>query len=909
MIDEYRGNSQKRKKAKEKKKKNDEEIKGVKEVDDGINYSLINDYHDSNFKKNFYIKSIRTDGNCLFRAVSDQLYNNEDNYKEIRRLVVDHLLRNEQKYQHFIEYDESYKSYIDRISLDGTWGGQLELQAVGELFNVNILIYQENECILEIKNHSDDEKCIQLHYASSEHYNSVRFKNRALENELKSIVELREILNNKDDSESTKTFYETTDNELTEDNEEDMCDNTGNENNNVGEWIDEKEFTFNNSVEEEYLQYDCPQENNRNNIFSLSDDETEPCSLDILQNIYNGIKRKGMRSRSMPTINENFLYFFSKNHVNESMDSDSTIDVLNERKGLDMRKPKKIENRKLNFLKYNYIGQRPDDLLSEYVPRAGTMRTAVTPIRGENKTIRICYNKTFHKYLCLSKMMEVGNNQREEKVGEGLDLFNGNYMYSNGGGKACRRVAQGEAIQGKSFDKSEVNKSGSPTEGESRIPLKHLHSAGRQGYISNFELENNLSRTKKKTFENFLKLYSEKISYSRNSFCKSISTNDVKSSNEGGSADAIGSTSEQANSECLNYENARNLSLNKISSSNEEITAASSYFDKEDSMSFEFGPHVYDKRVEINYLATEDDEEVNKCILYKNGEEGKKFCYNLMSKSQEIFDIIIDEEYVLSMNSSMLFSHSGNKHVGRGNCYKKRGVTEQEEIPPSMSNRGGAKISYPVASPCVLNSRASFSGSKAEGRRTTSQIDVKVGDDHDRARGGSNCRIRRRNHQGNCSSGEGSGDTSGYSHTDASSQSRIGATPRGSLKSRDLFLKKKYLNKKFINMFSKDIHSKGLFHFLNADFLLTGDKVKYIIPFLFNSERMNIFKDKLNRKDFHFSDYVTFSFNLDEQKLRKKIECSKVLNEEFLIKEKHKYSKFTRGGNGKSENRVKIISI
>ncbi|GAB65525.1 OTU-like cysteine protease [Plasmodium cynomolgi strain B] len=960
MNDQYLGNSQKRKKAKEKKKKNDEEIK---EVNYGINYSLINDYHDSNFKKNFYIKSIRTDGNCLFRAVSDQLYDNEDNYKEIRKLVVDHLLRNEEKYQHFIEYDESYKSYIQRISLDGTWGGQLELQAVGELFTVNILIYQENGCILEIKNHSDDKKCIQLHYASSEHYNSVRFKNRALENQLKSIVELREILNNKDDNESTKTFYETTDNELTEDNEDDLSDNTGNENNNVGECIDEREFTFNSSMEEDYLQYDYPHEKNRNNIFSLSDDETEPCSFDILQNIHNGIKRKGVRSRSMPTINERFLYFFAKNQVNESMESDSTIDVLNEKKGFDMRKPKKNENRKLNFLKYNYIGQRPDDLLSEYVSAAGTTGTAVgtsagsaaAPIGGEeNKTIRICYNKTFYKYLCMSKMVEVEDKQREEQVGKSFDLLNGHYVCGSGGGKAYRRAAQGkeaqgkeapskeapskeapaEAVPGKSHDRKEANRSGSPT-GQPPTPLKHLHSAGRQGYISNYELENNFSRTKKKEFDDFLNLYSEKISYSRNSFYKSMSTNDSKWSHaEGtteGAADGVAygggegmaQISEQANSEYLNYEYTTSLSLNKTSSSNEEVTAPSFYFDK-DSISFEFRPDVYSKGVERNYLSTGDDE-ANKCALHQN-EKGKKIFCNLTRKSQDIFDIIIDEEYVLSMDSNLLCSYIGNKHVGRGSWHKKKGgVPQQEEVLSQVSERGGGKISYPAASPCVLNSRASFSGSKAPGGGTTSQIATKVGGDHDRVGRGPNCRIRRRNHEGSCSSGEGSGDTSGQSHTEVLAHSRtevlahsrMGPAPRGGLNSRELFLKKKYLNKKFINMFSKDIHSKGLFHFLNADFLLSGDKIKYIIPFLFNSKQMNIFKDNLNRKDFHFYEYVTFSFNLDKQKLRKKIECSKILNEEFLIKEKHKYSKFTRGGNGKSscsvgrgrENRVKIISI
>ncbi|KYN97770.1 OTU-like cysteine protease, putative, partial [Plasmodium reichenowi] len=110
MSKKKRANQQKRKKKTEKKKNNYNNIESERGE---ITYSLINDYHDTNFKKNFYIKSIRTDGNCLFRAVSDQLYNHEENYKEIRKKVVEHLLKNEELYKNFIEYDESYKSYIE----------------------------------------------------------------------------------------------------------------------------------------------------------------------------------------------------------------------------------------------------------------------------------------------------------------------------------------------------------------------------------------------------------------------------------------------------------------------------------------------------------------------------------------------------------------------------------------------------------------------------------------------------------------------------------------------------------------------------------------------------------------------------------------------------------------------------
>ncbi|SBT71857.1 OTU-like cysteine protease, putative [Plasmodium malariae] len=88
MKKQKRNSPQRRKKIKEKNNIVRADYEESKAPNGGITYSLINDYHDSNFKKNFYIKSIRTDGNCLFRAVSDQLYNYEENYKEIRKRVV-----------------------------------------------------------------------------------------------------------------------------------------------------------------------------------------------------------------------------------------------------------------------------------------------------------------------------------------------------------------------------------------------------------------------------------------------------------------------------------------------------------------------------------------------------------------------------------------------------------------------------------------------------------------------------------------------------------------------------------------------------------------------------------------------------------------------------------------------------
>jgi len=40
-----------------------------------------------------YMRDVRGDGNCLFRSVSDQLEDNEDNHNKYRQLAVSYLYR------------------------------------------------------------------------------------------------------------------------------------------------------------------------------------------------------------------------------------------------------------------------------------------------------------------------------------------------------------------------------------------------------------------------------------------------------------------------------------------------------------------------------------------------------------------------------------------------------------------------------------------------------------------------------------------------------------------------------------------------------------------------------------------------------------------------------------------------
>ena len=141
-------------------------------------------------KLSFFIKIMGGDGNCMFRAVSDQIYGNEEYHNIIREKCMKYLLIERQFFSQFIEGgDKEFDNYINMKSKSGVWGDDVELQAISELYNRPIEIYcgavkplktfhenvnefnmkKEGGEKLEIKKISP----IRISYHGQEHYNSI----------------------------------------------------------------------------------------------------------------------------------------------------------------------------------------------------------------------------------------------------------------------------------------------------------------------------------------------------------------------------------------------------------------------------------------------------------------------------------------------------------------------------------------------------------------------------------------------------------------------------------------------------------------------------------------------------------------------------------------------------------------
>ena len=129
--------------------------------------------HDSNLKLFF----IEEDGNCLFRAMSHQLYGSQDHHKMIRERCCDYIELNRQYFEGFIANaagNMTFSYYLHIMRSDREWGGNLELIALTELYRKTIEIYrsspQPDHVFGTGYSIARNEEIIRLHYRNCVHY-------------------------------------------------------------------------------------------------------------------------------------------------------------------------------------------------------------------------------------------------------------------------------------------------------------------------------------------------------------------------------------------------------------------------------------------------------------------------------------------------------------------------------------------------------------------------------------------------------------------------------------------------------------------------------------------------------------------------------------------------------------------
>jgi OTU domain-containing protein 3 len=122
------------------------------------------------------VKRVEGDGNCLFRAFSDQLCGTEDEHWSFRCQAADSLRANPDDFAPFVDLDEfdSFDDYVASMACLGEWGDHLVVLALSRALRVNVCIHQLDQPRWEISNYGPDRRAVHLSYHDGSHYNSVR---------------------------------------------------------------------------------------------------------------------------------------------------------------------------------------------------------------------------------------------------------------------------------------------------------------------------------------------------------------------------------------------------------------------------------------------------------------------------------------------------------------------------------------------------------------------------------------------------------------------------------------------------------------------------------------------------------------------------------------------------------------
>lgn len=155
-----------------------------------------------------YASEIRGDGNCLFNALSDQLYGHQKEHHEIRARVIAYMREHASYYKQFIdvhpgggtrrnpkrknagafstpvsyssptaeEIDRIFESHLESMAKGGTYGDNMEITAFSSAFEVDVKIYQRDFAYMVTGNGGEGSNRAVAHiaYHTWEHYSSIR---------------------------------------------------------------------------------------------------------------------------------------------------------------------------------------------------------------------------------------------------------------------------------------------------------------------------------------------------------------------------------------------------------------------------------------------------------------------------------------------------------------------------------------------------------------------------------------------------------------------------------------------------------------------------------------------------------------------------------------------------------------
>ncbi|XP_010541317.1 PREDICTED: uncharacterized protein LOC104814825 [Tarenaya hassleriana] len=117
---------------------------------------------------------VQGDGNCQFRALSDQFYQTPEHHEFMRQRIVNQLKEYPKNYEGYVPM--AYHEYLEKMSRNGEWGDHVTLQAAADSYGVKIFVITsfKDTCYIEIlPNVQSSKRVIFLSFWAEVHYNSI----------------------------------------------------------------------------------------------------------------------------------------------------------------------------------------------------------------------------------------------------------------------------------------------------------------------------------------------------------------------------------------------------------------------------------------------------------------------------------------------------------------------------------------------------------------------------------------------------------------------------------------------------------------------------------------------------------------------------------------------------------------
>ncbi|NXB20372.1 OTUD3 protein, partial [Rhagologus leucostigma] len=121
------------------------------------------------------LREVPGDGNCLFRALGDQLEGHSRNHLRHRQETVEYMVRQRGDFEPFVEDDVPFDKHVANLAKPGTFAGNDAIVAFARNNQMNVVIHQPNAPLWQIRG-TDRSDARELHiaYQHGEHYDSVR---------------------------------------------------------------------------------------------------------------------------------------------------------------------------------------------------------------------------------------------------------------------------------------------------------------------------------------------------------------------------------------------------------------------------------------------------------------------------------------------------------------------------------------------------------------------------------------------------------------------------------------------------------------------------------------------------------------------------------------------------------------